>query len=296
MNNWWTSRTIDRGRCLLPALVLAASVALPAMAATQGAAGAAKPAAKTPAKLASDLEPKAVALLQAMSAKLAAAQSMAFTATITNEAPSRIGPPLTYTTVSEVTMQRPNRLRVISVGDSAASEFYYDGKTMTAYAPAEKLVAVAAAPPTLEAMLKQAYDNAAIYFPFDDVMAADPYKSIAADVNVAFVIGQSKVVGGVATDVVAVASDTLFLQIWIGVDDKLPRRMNAVFRGDPLRLRHQLEMSNWKLDPVLAAEAFASLDAAKATRIAFAVPQPLPASTRSPASRAKPARSASAVK
>ena len=147
MNNSWTSRTIGRSRCLLPAIVLAASVALPAMAATQ-AAGAAKPAAKTPAKLAPELEPKAVALLQAMSAKLAAAQSMAFTATITNEAPSRVGPPLTYTTVSEVTMQRPNRLRVISIGDSAASEFYYDGKTMTAYAPAEKLVAIAAAPPT----------------------------------------------------------------------------------------------------------------------------------------------------
>jgi hypothetical protein len=295
MNTRWTSLGTNRGRYLSPALLLAAALTLPAT--VQGQAAPAKAAPKTAAKLAPELEPKAVALLQAMSAKLAAAQSMAFTATITNEAPSRIGPPLAYTTVSEVIMQRPNRLRVITVGDSAASEFYYDGKTMTAYAPAEKLVAVAPAPPTLEAMLKQAYDNAAIYFPFDDVMAADPYKSIAADLNVAFVIGQSKVVGGVATDVVAVASDTLFLQIWIGADDKLPRMMRAVFRGDPLRLRHQLAMSNWKLDPVLAAESFASLDAAQATRIPFAAPQPPPASARNAGARAKPAaRSASAAK
>jgi hypothetical protein len=49
-------------------------------------------------------------------------------------------------------------------------------------------------------------------------------------------------------------------------------------------------MSNWKLDPVLAAETFASLKAANAPRIAFAAPQP-------PARGTKPAaRSASAAK
>jgi len=295
MNKCLTSFANNRAGLLASAVLLAASLGLTATVQAQQAP--AKAPAKPAAKLAPELEPKAVALLQAMSAKLAAAQSMAFTATVTNEAPSRIGPPLAYTTVSEVAMQRPNRLRVITVGDGAASEFYYDGQTMTAYSPAENLVAVAPAPPTLAAMLKQAYDHAAIYFPFDDVMAADPYKSIAEGLNVAFVIGQSKVVGSVATDVVAIASDTLFVQLWIGVDDKLPRMMRAVFRGDPLRLRHQLEMSNWKLDPVLAAEAFASLNAAKAARIAFAAPQPLPASGRNAAARAKPAgRSASAVK
>jgi hypothetical protein len=292
MNSRWAFGATKRGRCLAPRLLLAAALTLCATVQAQQAqtkTGTRAPA-KAVARLAPELEPKAVDLLQAMSAKLAAAQSMAFTATITHEAASRIGPPLAYTTVSEVAMQRPNRLRVVTVGDGPASEFYYDGQTMTAYAPAENLAAVAPAPPTLAAMLKQAYDNAAIYFPFDDVMAADPFRSISEGVNVAFVIGQSKMVGGVATDVVAVASETLFMQIWIGVDDKLPRKMRAVFRGDPLRLRHQLEMSNWKLDPVLAAETFASLKAANAPRIAFAAPQP-------PARGTKPAaRSASAAK
>ena len=130
MNKRWTSLATNRSLYLSPALLLAAALTLPAT--VQGQAAPVKAAPKTAAKLAPELEPKAVALLQAMSAKLAAAQSMAFTATITNEAPSRIGPPLAYTTVSEVIMQRPNRLRVITVGDSAASEFYYDGNTMTA--------------------------------------------------------------------------------------------------------------------------------------------------------------------
>ena len=125
------------------------------------------------------LEPKAIELLKAASDRLAAARSMRFTAVISYESPSRLGPPLVYTTTSEVTLQRPDKLRVITPGDGPAAEFYYDGKTMMAFEPAENLVAVADAPPTIDAALKAAYDSAAIYFPFTDVIVADPYKDIA---------------------------------------------------------------------------------------------------------------------
>ena len=80
---------------------------------------------------------------------------MTFTATATYESPSALGPPLVYTTISDVTLQRPDKLRVITPGDGPASEFYYDGKTMMAYAPAENLVAVADAPPTIDAALQR---------------------------------------------------------------------------------------------------------------------------------------------
>ena len=181
---------------------------------------------------------------------------------VTYESPSRLGPPLVYTTRSEVTLQRPDKLRVITPGDGPASEFYYDGKTMMAFAPAENLVAVAEAPPTIDAALEAAYDSAAIYFPFTDVIVADPYEDIAEGLELAFYIGQSRVVGGTTTDMVAFASDGVFVQIWIGAEDKLPRMARAVFRNDPSRLRHQVEFSNWQLDPAVPAGAFASARAA----------------------------------
>ncbi len=78
---------------------------------------------------------------------------MTFTADVSYESPTRQGPPLVYVTQSEVTMVRPNKLRVISPGDGPASEFYYDGKTMEASTPAENLIAVADAPPTVDATL-----------------------------------------------------------------------------------------------------------------------------------------------
>ena len=193
-------------------------------------------------------------------------------------------------------MQRPDKLRVITPGDGPASEFYYDGKTMAAFAPAENLVAVAAAPPTIDGALKAAYDSAAIYFPFTDLIAVDPYKDIAEGLQLAFYIGQSKVVGRTTTDMLAYVNDYVFVQAWIGAEDKLPRMLRAVFRDDPLRLRHQMELSNWQLDPVVAADAFASSKASAAMSIRFARPDPkLPPGFRPPP-RAKPPANAKPAK
>ena len=102
------------------------------------------------------LEPRAMDLLKATCAKLAAAKSMSFTATVSYEYPSELGPPIVYTTRYDVAMQRPDKLKVVMPGDGPASEFYYDGKEMMAYAPAENLVAVADAPPTIDAALEAA--------------------------------------------------------------------------------------------------------------------------------------------
>ena len=141
-------------------------------------AKAAKPAkaAKKPAapqfKLV--LEPKAMDLLKATSARLAGAKSMSFTATVGYEFPSKLGPPIVYTSRYDVTMQRPDKLKIVMPGDGPASEFYYDGKTMMAYAPAENLVAVADAPPTIDAALMAAYNQAATFFPFTDLLVTDP--------------------------------------------------------------------------------------------------------------------------
>jgi hypothetical protein len=220
------------------------------------------------------LEPKAIDLLKAASSRLAMARSMRFTAVIAYESPSLLGPPLVYTTRSEVTLQRPDKLRVITPGDGPASEFYYDGKTMMAFTPAENLVAVAEAPPTIDAALKAAYDAAALYFPFTDLIVADPYGAIADGLTHAFYIGQSHVVGDTTTDMVAYVSDVVFVQIWIGAEDKLPRMVRAVYRDDPSRLRHQMELSNWQLDGAVPAEAFASSSVSSATRIEFARPDP----------------------
>src|SRR5881628_3242898 len=50
------------------------------------------------------LEPKAIDLLKEMSSRLEAARTMSLTATVIYESPSRLGPPLAYMTISDVTL------------------------------------------------------------------------------------------------------------------------------------------------------------------------------------------------
>ncbi len=243
----------------------------------------------TPAQNATkmELEPHAVEIIKAMSARLADAQSIRFTALVSEESPSRLGPALVYSTRSNVVLQRPNKLKIITPGDGPAHEFYYDGKAIVTYAPAEDLAAFADAPPTITGALKFAFDTASIYFPFTDLIVDDPYDMIASDMQLAFYIGQSNVVGGTTTDMIAYANEGVFVQAWIGTEDHLPRRMRAVFADDPLRLRHQVEFSDWQLNGIAKGESFASDKAAAAKRIPLARPDQKTPATASPAKGGK---------
>jgi hypothetical protein len=279
--------TIGVAACLALAVNAGAQTPAPAK------ATAAKPAKKAAEpQYKPEIEPRAMDLLKATSAKLAAAKSMSFTAVVGYEYPSKLGPPIVYTMRYDMTLQRPDKLRILMPGDGPASEFYYDGKAMTVYAPAEDLAAVADAPPTIDAALQAAFDNAAIYFPFTDLVAADPYAALTNGAILAFYIGPSSVIGGTKTDMVAWANSDVFMQIWIGADDKLPRRFRAVFADDPLKLRHEMEISNWQLDAQIPPDAFVSTKAQHAGRMAFAAPAAPPKGakplTAKPAAAAQP--------
>lgn len=248
-------------------VLVAAAIALSPLSAAM-----AQPAAAPDLGLKVEIEPKAMAIVKAMADKLAAAKSMSFTAVATYESPDRTGLPLLYLTTSDVTMQRPNKLKVISPGDGPRTEFWYDGKTVQAYDPAAKLVAVVNAPDTIDATLRAAFLHAAIYFPFTDLVVSDPLAAISEKLKIAFVVGQSAIVGGVATDIVVLVTELAHVQLWIGRDDKLPRMMTAIFPEDPAKLRHTVLLSNWKLDPPLAADAFTFTPPAGTNRIPFAPP------------------------
>jgi hypothetical protein len=281
------------------ALMFVSAAALSLGAWAQGSPGTAAKPAKSTARPATQarvpllVEQRAIDLIKAASARLAAAQSMAFTAIVDIEYPSKLGPPLAYPVRYDVAMQRPDKLRVLQSGAGPANEFYYDGKQMLAYVPEANLVAVADAPPTIEAALKLASDKAAIYYPFMDLMLPDPYAVMTDKVLHAFYIGASGAVGGVPTEAVAWATNDVFIQMWVGTEDKLPRRIRAMFASDPLKLRHDMQLSNWQINPTHAADAFASQKALGAQRIPFAKPVAVaPAATQAAPKRAKPAASA----
>jgi hypothetical protein len=242
------------------------------------------PRAKPTPPASLELEPIAIEILKITGARLAAARTLSFTAVETFESLSRQGAPLVFANRYQVTLQRPNKLRVMLLGDGPASEFYYDGKVAMAYAPAENLVAIADAPPTIDATLEAIYHRAAIYFPFTDLIVGDFYGDLAPGLQHAYYIGQSNAFGETTTDMVAYAGDGVFVQMAVGTEDKLPRVVHAIYLDDPDRLRHNLLLSDWQIDSPVSAETFTSAKAASAKKMEFAHPgSELPPSAKAPA-------------
>ena len=220
------------------------------------------------------IEPKALEILKAACDALTAAKAMSFTAVNTYEKAARNGQPLYHATLNQVTLQRPDKLRVITPGDGVPDEFYYNGKTMMAYVPSEDLVAVADAPPTIDQLIDVAWEKAAIYFPFSDVIVSDPCEVIDKSMTSAFYVGQSKVIGGTTTDMVAVAGEDVQAELWIGVADHLPRLIRVVYPNEPAHSLYQTEYSHWHLADKIDPAAFSSDRAAKGKPMPFAPPGP----------------------
>jgi hypothetical protein len=259
------------GSALLAVAGLLGLVTATAQSATQPAGGA--PAI--------ELEPRALSILKGACDKLAAAKTASFKSIVAEESPSRLGPPLLYTSRYNVVLQRPDKLRILNPGDGPSSEFYYDGKSIAAFAPRENFIARADAPPTIDAALDMAFTKAQIYYPFMDLLDADPYRNVLKGLRVAFFVGESESVGGVKTYIVAYANDHAFVQAWIGADDRLPRRLRAIYRNDPRVLRHEMEITDWKLNEPVAASTFVVPEAAKkALPIPFDRPSPAPAAAQ----------------
>jgi hypothetical protein len=219
------------------------------------------------------IDPAAIAVIEAMASKLATAKSLQVNALGQFDVATEDGQPVYYMTSSKISLQRPDKLKVSILGDGPKSEFVYDGKTIGVFMPAENVVASADAPATIEAMLDKAYDEAGIYFPFVDFIVADPLKSLTDGLNSAFIIGQSELVGGTTTDMVAIANDDLQAQIWIGSEDKLPRLIWISPTQGHEESRHSIEFTDWQLDAPVADGEFVMSDAGKATKIEMARPE-----------------------
>jgi hypothetical protein len=131
---------------------------------------------------------------------------------------------------------------------------------------------VAEAPPTIDDLIDAAWEKAAIYFPFSDVIVSDPCAVFRRRMGSAFYVGQSKVVGGTTTDMIAVAGEDVQAELWIGAVDHLPRLIRVVYPDEPAHALYQTEYSDWHLGASVAPQVFVSEKAAKAKPMPFSPP------------------------
>lgn len=216
------------------------------------------------------IEPAALDLLLAMSKKMASAKTIQFQALVHSEFPSIDGIPVIYSTAAKIALQRPNKFNVVVSGDGPSSELLYNGKKLFAYSPEKNLVAVTNAPDNIDAAAEFAYEKAGLFFPGDDLVLSNPYEHLSRGLTDAFIVGKTKLVGGVETNILVLAGRELQGQIWIGAKDNLPYMASWIYLGDSSHPRTTLVYSNWKIDSQIPQSQFDSGRFSKAIVTEFA--------------------------
>src|SRR5580765_7853206 len=139
------------------------------------------------------VDPAAMRILKAMSDFLAGLDQFSCNVVNMREDLTRSGHRVDYEVGSQVTVDRPNRLKAIRQGHLVDQEVYYDGKSLTIYSPQKKIYSAVEVPDTLDLTLRFAREKLGIGFPAADLIYSDTFPLLTKGVISASVIGKEMI-------------------------------------------------------------------------------------------------------
>ncbi len=208
------------------ALSMPAQAKKPAPAATTAGTPAASSTTAT-------VDPKAVTALNAMGSYLRGLKQFSVHADTTLDMVMDDGQKLEFPGTVDYRVRAPNGLRIDVKSDRKEREMYYDGKTLTVYAPRMKYYASVEAPPTIRDLLTKANDQYGIELPLADLFLWGTDADQAKALKSAVFVGPARI-GGTVTEQYAFRQDGVDWQVWIESGAKpLPRRLVITTTDDP---------------------------------------------------------------
>ena len=234
-------------------LLLCCSLLLSAQTATRN-----KPTTKTPDQKADqkkDIDPLALKVLKAVSDPIRDAKTFSFRTRGTREYVGSNGQIITYFNTSEVTVQRPDKLRVDFKGRGKEVELFYDGGQAVLYSPGPNLYASVPAPKTLDGVL-EALEKRDVDLPVRNLLETDPYQSLVPSLRTAYVIGKTQMFD-LTVHHLAFTEPNAEWQLWV-TDGQNPRiqRLQVINKAKPRQPRITVEFFDWNLDTPTQPEMF----------------------------------------
>jgi hypothetical protein len=170
--------------------ILVGSVALP-LAIGLGAAAHAQAKAAPATKPDAD----ALAALNKMGEALRALSAFTITADVTTEQVLDSGQKLQYGGDVKIEVQRPGAFKIWSKSDRQERELYYDGKSLTVFAPKIGYYASVPAPATISATLDTISDKYGLEVPLADLFSLGVDPALTAKIQSGFDVGPATVAG-----------------------------------------------------------------------------------------------------
>jgi len=223
----------------------------------------------------SAVDPVAVQKLERMTKFLDGLQQFSVKTQSTVEDMHASGHRVDYDLAANVVVKRPDSLRAVRVGGVMDQRFYYDGKTLTLYNPAEKVYAVEKAPPTVEKMFDFARETVGIMLPAADLLYRGAFPLLTQDLKVAAVVGKT-VIDGVKCDHLLFSRPGVDYQIWIAEGDKpWPHKYTVTETGTPALLSITTELSGWSTSPAVSPADFKFVPPKGTQQIRFMSVEPM---------------------
>ena len=258
-------------------MVLAAAMTV-ALAATQGASAQnrpaghvlptnARPSASAPAPA---VAPQAERVLRELGGYIGSAAQFVFDADITFDHVLPSGQNLQFAATEEAVLQRPGRLYVEWNGDLGSRQFWYDGRSVTLFDPATSFYASAAAPPDIDAMLRQLVLKLDFAPPLADFLYSDPYKQVHGNIQYGFDLGQN-MVGNRQCRTFAFVEKNIDWQIWIENGPQLtPCKLVITYKTQPSQPQFTAVFTSWNFGSRIAPSVFTPELPAGTQKIPFA--------------------------
>jgi hypothetical protein len=202
------------------------------------------------------IEPRADALVRAMSDRLAAAEALAFEAEeVYDEVPEQ-SPRQQLTSRRGVVLRRPNRLAGDATGDAIHRSFYYDGKTFSAIDKEQNVWASGTVPPTIDEALDWVFDQTGTVLPLADFLYADVYSRLMDSVQRGVYLGIHDV-AGVPCHHLSFEQATIDWQLWIDAGpEPLPRKMVIAYKTEDEVPQYAVTIRKWNLKAKVPDQIF----------------------------------------
>lgn len=197
-------------------------------------------------------EPNGDQLLRQMSARLAGAKNFSFQATREIDPALLEGRALPEKARVTVTAQRPNQLAAHAKSAEGARRFVFNGQTLSLLNAKSNHYAVVPMRTSIDGLVAVLDERYGFTPPLAEFALSDPYADLRRQARSVTYLGRAKTaggflgLGGVECHRLALKGQVADAELWLGVDDQLPRKLVATFHrtGQP---QVRIAFSKWNL-------------------------------------------------
>jgi hypothetical protein len=214
-------------------------------------------------------DPEAIAALERMGDYLRSVMTFGISADVTSEEVLETGQTIQYTGAIDLIARRPAHLRVNVDSSRKRRQYFYDGHTLTIWAPRQGFYSTVNAPPSIKEMLQAANDRLGLVLPFADLFEFGVNPELTHRLTSATVIGVEAVEDQTCTHY-AFRQPNVDWEIWIRTGDQ---PLTCMYRitdlRDPARPDYVARLT-WDLHPTITPETFTFVAPAGADSIPVA--------------------------